>query len=86
MERQILDKTYCNLFFCSLINIMFGLISAFKYNFIITIFILYKLIKYINTNNKIEKKNYIIDIIEFIIGIIIGKGLPLMYNSFIKII
>lgn len=86
MGRQILDKTYCNIFFCSLINISIGLVASFKYNFILFIFIIYKLINYINTNDKIKKRNYIIDIIEFFIGYLLAKGIPLMFNSFKKII
>ena len=86
MTRQILDKTYCDFFYCSLINIGIGLVGSFKYNFILFIFIIYKLINYINTNDKIKKRNYIIDIIEFFIGYLTGKGIPLMFNSFKKII
>ncbi len=85
MNRQILDKTYCNMFFCSLINISIALIASYKYNIIMYIFLIYKLINYINSNDKIKKRTYIIDIIEFFIGYITGKGLPLMFNSFKKI-
>tara|TARA_B100001094_G_C17976883_1_gene693246 strand:- start:536 stop:796 length:261 start_codon:yes stop_codon:yes gene_type:complete len=86
MNREILDKTYCNMFFCSLINITIGLISSLKYNFIMFVFIIYKLFNYININDKTKKRNYIIDIIEFFIGYLTGIGAPLMFNSFKKII
>lgn len=86
MNREILDKTYCNIFFCSLINISIGLLASLKYNFIIFIFIIYKLINYANNNDKTVKRNYVIDIIEFFIGYVTGIGLPTMFKSFSKII
>jgi len=86
MNREILDKTYCNIYFCSLINISIGLLASLKYNFILFIFILYKLFNYINTNDKIKKRNFVIDIIEFFIGYITGVGIPTMFKSFSKII
>jgi len=86
MNREILDKTYCNIFFCSLINISIGLLASLKYNFILFIFIIYKLFNYNNTNDKIKKRNIVIDIIEFFIGYITGIGLPSMFKSFSKII
>lgn len=85
MIRQILDKTLCNKVYCSLVNISIGLLSSFKYKFILHIFLIYKLLKYSNTNDKIKKRNYVIDIIEFLIAYLIGIGLPLLFKSYSKL-
>tara|TARA_B100001094_G_scaffold332700_1_gene405915 strand:- start:2705 stop:2980 length:276 start_codon:yes stop_codon:yes gene_type:complete len=82
-KRDVLDKTFCyNYFYCSLINISIGILSILKFKFLIFLFITYKLFKYYTAKDKIQKKNYFIDIIEFSIGLILGYGIPLLFNNF----
>lgn len=82
-KREVLDKTFCyNYFYCSLINISIGILSMFKFKFLIFLFITYKLYKYYTTKDEIQKKNYFIDIIEFSIGLILGYGIPISFTNF----
>jgi hypothetical protein len=85
MQREILDKKNCYIFYCALINIFIGLISGLKYNIFLYIFIIYKLINYVIIKDKIKKRNTIIDMIEFFMGYITGIGLPLVMKNYKKL-